>query len=254
MKKLMLMIATLFIGVSQTLFAVYPDIPKEIHFATEATYPPFEFIDATGKIRGFDIDIANALCEKIKVKCKFSNAAFNSLIPSLNLGKYDAVIAAMGITIPRKRMVAFTDPYYIPTSSFVAKAAKHYAVSDVIGKIVGVQTGSTMETYLKTQYRSRVVLKTYASIQDAFLDLVAGRIDFVFADTIIAKEWLKQNNNSQTYGIVEKPILDAAHFGSGYGIAVRTTEQPLLNALNKALAEIKADGTYARLTKQYFGE
>ena len=227
---------------------------KTIRFATEATYPPFEYIDESGQIKGFDIDIANALCQQMKVQCTFSNQSFNSLIPSLKLGKFDGIIAALGVTPEREKQVSFTSSYYEPSASFVAPLDKHYTMASLVGKKIGVQQGSTFEKYLNDHYRSKVTVKTYASIQDAFLDLVSGRVDIVLADTPIAKAWLKQDKNSNKYSIIDKPIVDHAYFGTGYGIAVRKNDTELLNALQKALAEIKANGKYNEIVKKYFGD
>lgn len=226
---------------------------KTIRFATEATYPPFEFVDETGQIRGFDIDVANAICKQMKAQCTFYNQSFNSLIPSLKMGKFDALISAIGVTAERLKQVAFTQSYYQPSGSFVAATSKHYTLADMPGKTIGVQQGSTFEKYLQDYYHSKITVKTYASIQDAFLDLISGRVEVVIADTPIAQAWLKQNN-SMEYSIVEKPITDEKYFGTGYGIAVNLKNTELLNALNTALAEIKANGTYAKITKQYFGK
>jgi len=233
--------------------ATFAAIPSPIKFAMEATYPPFESVDGTGQIKGFDVDIANALCQQMKAQCTFSNQPFDSLIPSLQIGKFDALISGLGITPERQKQVAFSDSYYQPSGSFVAASAKHYKLSDMPGKTIGAQIGSTFATYLQEKYGSQVTIKTYASIQDAFLDLNAGRLDAVIADTPIAQAWLKQNDNSKNYSIVDKPVIDPVYFGTGYGIAVKKDNTELLAALNKALATIKANGTYAKITKEYFG-
>lgn len=225
---------------------------QSIHFGTEATYPPFESIDESGKMTGFDIDIANALCEKIHATCHFSNQSFNSLIPSVQVGKFDAIIGALGMTSEREKQVSFTNPYYEPSASFVAPLAKHYTINDLNGKTIGAQQGSTFETYLHDRYAKQVNIKSYASVQDAFLDLVSGRVDIVIVDTPIAQTWLKQNDQAKTYGIVGKPIVDHTYFGTGYGIAVAKKNTDLLIALNNALAAIKADGTYEKITQKYF--
>jgi arginine transport system substrate-binding protein len=251
MKKIVFILASL---VSSVLFlcnfAQAQEI-KTIRFATEATYPPFEYIDASGTIKGFDVDIASALCKEMKVQCVFANQPFNSLIPSLKIGKFDALISALGITAERQKQVAFTNPYYQPSGSFVAPSAKHYLLANLPGKTIGVQQSSTFEKYLESQYGKRISMKTYASIQDAFLDLISGRVDVVLADTPIAQDWLK--NNAQ-YSIVEKPIINHEYFGAGYGIAVNKDASQLLNALNTALAKIKNNGTYASITQKYFGK
>lgn len=249
MKKILPLLMLFFTLSSQSL----AELPKTIRFATEATYPPFEYVDNAGQIKGFDIDIAKLLCQEMKVQCTFTNQSFNSLIPSLNLGKFDALIASIGITTERQKQVSFTQSYYEPSASFVAPLSSHFKLTDIAGKTIGVQEGTTFVQYLKAKYPNTVTIKTYASIQDAFLDLVSGRINTVLTDTPIAKTWLKQDNNNQRYGIVGQPIVDHVYFGTGYGIAVRKDDSELLAALNKALDAIKANGSYKALVQQYFG-
>ena len=226
---------------------------KTIHFATEATYPPFEYIDEAGQMAGFDIDIAKAICQQIKANCTFSNQSFNSLIPSLKLGKFDAIIAALGVTPERMKEVNFTPSYYEPSASFVALSNKHYSLSDMKDKIIGVQQGTVFDKYLHDKYQNHVTIKTYASVQDAYLDLVLGRLDVVLADTPIAMAWLKQNGNSEHYTIVGKPVIDHDYFGAGYAIAINKNNPDLLTVFKQALVVIKANGTYETLILKHFG-
>lgn len=253
--RIFIKIVTIFVYIMAMLTQpLYAASPVVIRFATEATYPPFEYIDQSGQIKGFDIDIANALCARIKAQCTFSNQAFNSLIPSLKLGKFDALISALGVTPEREKQVAFTHSYYEPSGSFVARISAHYLLTSLPGKTIGAQQGSTFEKYLHDKYGNKVTVKTYASIQDAFLDLDSGRVDAVLADTPIAQAWLKQSDNAKMYAIVEKPIVDHDYFGAGYGIAVNLNSKDLLDELNKALDQIKANGTYEKILRQYFGK
>lgn len=249
MKKIqfIVMLVSLMIGMNATGASV-----KAIQFAMEATYAPFEYMDESGKISGFDVDIAKALCQEMKAECIFSNQAFSGLIPGLQTGKFDALISALGITHEREKQVAFTQSYYEPSGSFIAPTTKRYTMAAIPGKVIGVQIGSTFEQYLQANYGNKVTLKTYASIQDAFLDLTAERIDIVLADTPIAQAWLKQANNAKRYSLVSKPLVNNDYFGAGYGIAVRKDNTVLLQALNNALAKIKANGVYANITKKYF--
>lgn len=221
-----------------------------IKFATEATYAPFEYIE-NGEIKGFDIAIAKALCQEMKTECSFSNQEFNSLIPSLKLGKFDAIIASLGITPEREKQVAFTQSYYQPSASYVAATVRHYTLNQLEGKTIGTQAGTTFAQYLQKKYEGKITLKTYASMQEAFLDLTAGRIDMVLADMPIANAWLK--THYQEYSVIEKPITNAEYFGTGYGIAVNPKNTALLNELNKALTTIKANGQYQKIVKEYLG-
>lgn len=248
LKKLLMISSIVF---STSLFAATPSVAPTINFAMEATYPPFEYMDANGQIQGFDVAIAKALCKEMNATCTFTNQPFASLIPSLNLGKFDAIISAMGITAERQQEVAFSKPYYQPSATFVAATGNHYSLNDVPGKIVGTQIGTTMAQYLQEKYNNTITLKTYGSIQDAYLDLTSGRVDLVLADTPIAMNWLKQNSNAASYSIVGAPIVNSTYFGAGYGIAVRKDDPALLADLNQALAKIKANGTYAAIKKEY---
>ncbi|GAB7215120.1 hypothetical protein OS42_17310 [Dickeya oryzae] len=117
MKKLL--VAALLGGLSLSAGAA-----ETIRFATEASYPPFESVDASNQIVGFDIDLANALCKQIQATCTFSNQAFDSLIPGLKFRRYDAVIAGMDITPERQQQVSFTQPYYENSALFIAQKDK----------------------------------------------------------------------------------------------------------------------------------
>ncbi len=228
-------------------------LPSTIHFAMEATYPPFEYMDPSGQIRGFDVDIAKALCTEMKVQCSFSHQPWDSLIPSLKLGKFDALISAMAITDERKQQVDFSIPYFATTGSFIGLAKSNLSPTpeSLKGKIIGVQSGTVFETYLKTKYPG-VKIKSYASAQDAFLDLTSGRIDALLADTPIVIDWLHKNSNSTDYALIGEPINDPQVFGVGYGIAVRKNQPELLAAFNKAIMAIRANGTYEKIAHANF--
>lgn len=225
-----------------------------IKFATEATYPPFEHVTADGKIKGFDIAVMHALCKTIGASCTISNQPFDSLIPSLQLGKFDAIIGALAITEVRAKQVAFTNPYYQDSVSFVkAKSTKLViSLADLKGKAIGVQGGTTFEHYLEDTYGDIVNIKLYASNEQALLDLESGRLDAFLGDTPFVMQWLKKGN-AKNYAIVGKPITDQKYFGKGDGIAVKKDNKELLTALNKALAKIKANGVLPKLVKQYLG-
>ncbi len=236
-----------------TSISGFSAIPSTIRFATEATYPPFEYINAQGEIKGFDIDLAKALCQQLQVQCTFSNQPWESLIPSLKLGKFDALISTFNITEARKTQVDFTDPYYLTTGSWVAPKNSQIAISveGLKGKTIGVQAATTFEQYVAAKYGSSVKIKTYANSQDALLDLDSGRVDILFADTPIIAYWLAKNQNQEKYRVIST-VDDPQFFGAGLGIVVSKGNPELAQAFNQALAQIKANGQYAKIVHHYF--
>lgn len=224
----------------------------EVKFATEATYPPFEFMTDKNEFAGFDIELAQAVCAEAKLSCTFSNQAFDSLIPSLKFRRFDAAIAAMDVTEERAKQVDFSNIYYENSAVFVAAEGKFTDVAQLAAKNVGVQNGTSHQSYLLEQLKAQDIKAVpYASYQNALLDLGNGRVDAVFADTAVAAEWLKKNGG---YQMVGKPVTDAKYFGAGFAIAVNKGNKALLDSLNQGLAAIKADGSYQKLYDKYFAK
>ncbi|MGD8203657.1 arginine ABC transporter substrate-binding protein [Pantoea sp. FN0305] len=241
MKKIVL--AALLAGISLSASAA-----ETIRFATEASYPPFEFVDSNNKIMGFDVDLANALCKEMNATCTFTNQAFDSLIPSLKFRRFDAVMAGMDITPEREKQVLFSKPYYDNSALFIAQKDKVTNVAALKGKRVGVQNGTTHQKYLMDKH-SEITTVPYDSYQNAILDLKNGRIDAVFGDTAVVNEWLKQNQNLTAVG---EKVTDKAYFGTGLGIAVRQGNSALQQKFNAALDKVKADGTYQTIYSKWF--
>lgn len=241
MKKVLL--AVLLAGVTLSATAA-----QTIRFATEASYPPFESIDANNKIVGFDVDLANALCKEIDATCTFSNQAFDSLIPSLKFKRFDAVMAGMDITPEREKQVLFSKPYYDNSALFIAEKGKVADVAALKGKRVGVQNGTTHQKFL-TDKHPEITTVGYDSYQNAILDLKNGRVDAVFGDTAVVNEWLKENAALTAVG---DKVTDKDYFGSGLGIAMRLQNTELQGKFNAALDKIKQDGTYETIYKKWF--
>ena len=223
---------------------------EEIKFAMEATYAPFEFMDENNQIQGFDVDLANALCEEMKATCTFHNQAFDSLIPALKFKRYDAAISAMDITEARLQQVNFSDAYYDNSAAFISIEGKVADQAALEGKRVGVQNGSTHQSFLLEQMTG-VTAVPYSSYQDAFIDMKNGRIDSVFGDTAVVAEWFKKEDNL-TY--VGDQVTNQEYFGNGFGIAVNKSNQELVDQLNVALAAVKANGEYDKIFNKYFGK
>ena len=234
-----------------TAFAAHAD---KIKIGTEGAYPPFNSITADGKVVGFDIDIANALCEKMKAECEIVTQDWDGIIPGLIAKKYDAIIASMSITDERKKEVAFTNPYYKSALTFVAK--KGSGVTEITadtlkGKTIGAQAGTTQADYITAAFPD-AELKSYPTQDEVNLDLVNGRLDFGVSDLFPMMDWIDKGADGACCELVGKPVLEAKYAGQGAGIAIRQEDTALVEAMNKALDEIVADGTYKAINDKYF--
>ena len=241
MKKVLL--ATLLASLSLSATAA-----QTIRFATEASYPPFESMDASNKIVGFDVDLANALCKEMEATCTFANQSFDSLIPSLKFRRIDAVMAGMDITPEREKQVLFSTPYYDNSALFVGQKGKVADIAALKGKKVGVQNGTTHQKFIMDKH-PEITTVPYDSYQNAKLDLQNGRIDAVFGDTAVVTEWLKAEPKLAPIG---DKVTDKGYFGTGLGIAVRQGNTDLQAKFNTALAKVKQDGTYETIYKKWF--
>lgn len=227
---------------------------KKVRIGTEGAYPPFNFLDSDGKLQGFDVDISKAICEKMKADCEFVAQDWDGIIPALLAKKYDAIIASMSITEERMKKVSFTDKYYNSKAQFIMKkGAGHSDVSPagMKGKIIGAQSSTTHSSYLEDVYKDSEI-KLYGTQDEANADLAAGRLDAILADSIVLYEWTTKADEGKCCEFVGEGINAEKWFGKGAGIAVRKEDGELKDSLNKALAEIIADGTYKAINDKYF--
>lgn len=219
----------------------------KLRIGTEGAYPPFNQIDSTGAVIGFDIDIAAALCNQMEVECEFVTQDWDGIIPGLLAKKYDAVVASMSITEERLNAVAFTDPYYSNKLQLVAPKGSEIDPGNLKGKTVGAQRATISASYLEDNFKDIVNIKLYDTQENAYLDLESGRTDVVLADMLVTYEWL-QKGAGEKFAFIGEPVNIDDHIG----IAVRKDDGELLKRLNEALAAIVADGTYAKINAKYF--
>ncbi|OWV98815.1 amino acid ABC transporter [Rhizobium sp. R693] len=225
---------------------------KTIKIATEGVYPPFNYVE-NGKLTGFDVDIANALCEKAKLKCEIVTQEWDGMIPGLMASKYDAIIASMNITAERKKKIDFTTKYYDTPAKFMAtKDAKVTDISPaaLAGKTIGVQGSTTQQNFLEAKYKDSTI-KTYTTVDDASADLAAGRLDFVLSDKVLLDAWLKKSSDGSCCELVGDDLRDPI-FGEGKGVGIRKDDTELKNKFQKAIDDIRADGTYEKINTKYF--
>ncbi len=224
-----------------------PARAESLRIGTEGAYPPFNQIDPSGHLIGFDIDIAQALCDKMGVECVFVRQDWDGIIPGLLARKYDAIVASMSITEERKQAVDFTDPYYSNRLRYVAAKGAKLDPNDLKGKVIGAQRATISASYLEDHPIKGAQVKLYDTQENAYLDLASGRVDAILADRLVNYDWL-QSEEGKDFTFVGDPI----DIGDKIGIAVRKGDTKLLTRLNTALAEIIADGTYQELNAKYF--
>ena len=240
-KILLAAAATLAFGTS----AVAAD---KLKIGTEGAYPPFNLIDASGQVGGFDVEIAQALCAKMKAECEVVTSDWDGIIPALNAKKFDFLVASMSITEERQQAVDFTDPYYTNKLQFIAPKDSDFKSDkdNLKGKVIGAQRATIAGTWLEDNLDGVVDIKLYDTQENAYLDLSSGRVDGVLADTFVNWEWLK-SDAGKNFEFKGEPVFD----DDKIGIAVRKGDA-LRERLNTALAEIVADGTYKKINDKYF--
>jgi len=226
----------------------------KVRIGVEGAYPPFSSTTPDGQLVGFDIDIANALCAEMKVECTLVQQDWDGIIPALLARKYDAIIASMSITDERKQKVDFTNKYYQTPARFVAKKGAGIEVSKegLKGKKVGVQRATIHDSFLTDNFGDTVEIVRYGTQDEANLDLVAGRVDLLLADSIALSDGLLKTDKGADFEFVGPPYADPKWFGEGAGIALRKGETELKAMFDQAIDAIRANGTYDQIARKYF--
>ena len=226
----------------------------KLRIGVEGAYPPFSEKAADGSIIGFDIDIANALCQKMNAECKMIEQDWDGMIPGLLARKYDAIIASMSITPERKKRIDFSDKYYKTPAKFISKSGKFSDDSPAAlsGKTIGVARATIHDDFLTKLYPDSNI-KRYPSQDDVYLDMLSGRLDAMFGASITQDDGFLKTADGKGYAFFGKSYTEPKSiFGSGEGVAVRKGEEKLRDAFSKAIADIRADGTYAKINSKYF--
>jgi arginine/ornithine transport system substrate-binding protein len=221
---------------------------RNLRIAFDVPYEPFEYKDENGELTGFEVELAEAMCEEMNANCEFVIQAWDGMIPGLLARKFDLIMSSMSITEERAERVLFSEPYYNTPGGWFAREDFSTDVTDMAameGKVVGVQRGTTMDTYVTENMGGIVTIKRYTTADDMVLDLEGERLDVVFVDypvgeqTILSKEGFKE---------VGEPVK----LGQGVGVAMRKRDTDLAEDVNAALATLKEDGTYDEIMKKYF--
>jgi len=215
----------------------------KIVVATEGAYPPFNFFRGP-TLTGFEVELGEALVKKMGLAIEWRALSFDALLAGLRQDRWDMVIASFGITEERSRAVTFTSPHYCSGGIVVAKNPAIKTAKDLAGKVVAVQVGTTYLENVKKLPDIKEV-KTFPQDTDARSALQAGRVDAWVTDKFVAKAALEGGSDMKMGDFV---------FVEKIATAVKKGNASLAAAVDKALAELLADGTYEALSKKYTGE
>lgn len=227
---------------------------QDLKVAIDATYEPFTYKTPDGKPTGFDVDVAQAICDQLKRKCVFVEQVWDSMIPGLQARKYDVIISSMSITADRQKVVDFSDKYYFTPSTIVVKAGTAYSgPASLKGKKIGVLKGSTQEKYALGELKpAGVTVVPYEAQDQVYLDIKAGRLDGTVADRVEVKGGFLDKADGKGYAMVGPDLSDVKYFGTGVGVAMRKGQDKLKADVNGAIKAIRADGRYDKIAKKYF--
>lgn len=252
MKKLLMLVCL--VAIVSSSLAGFAFAGQKVKVGTEGAYPPFNYMDENGKLVGFDIDIAKALCQEAGYDCEFVVVEWDGLIPALMAKKIDCIIASMSITEERKEKVDFTKKYYQTPARFVDKKGAGIEISKegLKGKTVGVQRATVSENFIRDNFGDVMDIKSYAKQEEANMDLVSGRVDLVFADQVVLLGGFIQTEEGKDFEFIGPSYLDEQWFGEGIGIAVRKGDDDLRKGLTKAIKDIRENGTYKEINDKYF--
>jgi polar amino acid transport system substrate-binding protein len=217
---------------------------KKLLVGTDATYPPFESKDETGKLVGFDIDLMDEICDKLDVRCEYVVVPFDGITSGLNSDKYDAIISSFTITPERDKVIDFSKPYYQASQSISVKLDRKdiNSLTDLKGRKIGVQLGTTGELLAKKVEGAEVV--SFDNIGAAFIDLENGKLDAIINDKPTSQRIIAFRGNAK--------IVGSDLSSENYGIAVRKGEKRLLDTINNALTSLELSGKLEDLNKKWF--
>ena len=270
-------------GLLISLFLTISSNADTIKIATEGAYPPWNNKDASGKLVGFEIELAKELCAIMKRECTIVEQDWDGIIPSLRLRKYDAIMAGMSITDERKEVMTFSQGYATEpatlavmkgsslegmdtpatinldrNSSDVKKALKTISGS-LSGKTVCTQTGTIHQNFLESGDVGKVNVRTYKTQDEVNLDLTSGRCDVALAAAVAFTDYADKSGKPV---VLVGPTFSGGAFGNGVGVGIRQggddaigkRDAKLLKDFNKAIDKARKDGTISKLAIKWFGD
>ncbi|WP_314918626.1 transporter substrate-binding domain-containing protein [Pseudomonas helleri] len=253
MKKAFLALSalTLCMAASSVLAKEY----KELRFGVDPSYAPFESKAADGSLVGFDIDLGNAICAELKVKCKWVESDFDGMVPGLKANKFDGVISSMTVTPAREKVIDFSNELFSGPTSLVYKKGSGLSAdtASLKGKTVGYEQGTIQEAYAKAVLdKAGVKTQAYANQDQVYADLISGRLDASVQDMLQAELGFLKSPQGAGYEIsaaIDDPLLP-----SKTAVGIKKGNQALQTLLNKGIKALHDDGTYTKIQQKHFGD
>lgn len=229
--------------VAETVAETKEATSGKLVMCTNAEFPPYEYKEG-GEFLGIDVECAKAIGKKLGKEVEILDIAFDTLIPTVNSGKADFAMAGMTVTEDRKQNVDFSTTYQKAVQAIIVPKDSEIETSDDLkGKLIGVQTGTTGDIYCSGDFGDDAV-KRYSKITDGVQALKVGQIDAVVIDDQVAKTLVEQDTESFK-------ILDTPYAEEEYAIAVKKGNTELLNQINSAIEEMKANGELEAIVSKY---
>ena len=249
---------------------------SKVTIATEGAYEPWNFIKPDGQLAGFEVDLAHELCSRMKVQCTVVQQDWDGMIPALNAGKFDGIMAGMNITPQRLQVIDFSDAYaagpagfLVPKSGSLAKLPGTGTVLNLSkddpanrqtidamrtmlkGKTIGVQVATIHANFLDKYFKDVASIQEYKTTEQHDLDLMSGRIDAAFADASYFATTLSKPD-AKDLMLAGAEFRGGDIFGRGVGVGLRKADTDLKTMFDKAIDSVKADGTLKKIQAKWF--
>jgi octopine/nopaline transport system substrate-binding protein len=266
----------------KTIFSVFASLlfvgnvyaSDKIRIGTEGAYPPWNSKDASGKLIGFEVELAWTLCRNMGKQCEIVEQDWDGMIPALIMRKFDVIMAGMSITAERKKAISFSQGYADEVASLAVmkgsnlegmdtpdglnltlggsavKKALKTLTGALTGKTVCTQTGTIHQNFLESGNVGKINLRTYKTQDEVNLDLTSGRCDVALAAAVAFSDYADKSGKPV---VLVGPTFSGGAFGNGVGVGIRQGDTELLKAFNKAINKARKDGDISRIATKWFG-
>ncbi len=233
-----------------------PDLRKlaPVRFLTEGDFPPFSYLDAKGRLAGFTVELADAVCRELRLACEFAIKPWGEISPAMARGDGDAVIAGIKMSPENAKTYDFTRPIYRPMARFAVRTqfkVKQPYVRTLAGKRIGVMAGTAHEAWLKEMF-AHSNIRPFKTQDEAMEALRTGAIDAMFDDAVRLMFWLSGSEARDCCRMADGAFVDEVRFSPAMTIAVARGNRKLLAALDYGLDRLQENGTYAAIFRRYF--